>query len=63
MCFSKQPEAPINKPAYAPEDAHKHFQYDVSDDEGEKVQEPEVEPQTSKATGPKIKTTNDSIRM
>lgn len=63
MCFSKQPQAPINKPAYAPEDAHKHFQYEAETDKADTKPDPEGEPQASRATGPKIKTTHDSIRM
>lgn len=65
MCFGgKQPEAPINRPDYKPEDASKHFSFKKI--EGEKETEIPVE-QDPAAPKPKkpptIQTTNNPIRM
>ncbi|CAH0343725.1 hypothetical protein [Rhizobium sp. CECT 9324] len=36
MCIGgKQPEAPVNKPNYAPEDAWKHFESTKTNENGE----------------------------
>lgn len=64
MCIGGSPKAPINKPAYAPEDAHKHFKYgEDSGKASDTKTRVEDEPTASPATGPKIKASHDSIRM
>lgn len=64
MCFSsKQPKAPIERPTYAPEDAHKHFTTTQETDPEPKAMEEEVPQASVRATGPKIKPTAGTIRM
>lgn len=66
MCFSKQPSAPTNKPAYAPEDADKYFTSSVEED-GEAVRKlapPSAEEEAAKAApAPKQVATHKNIRM
>ncbi len=64
MCIGgKQPEAPTNSPSYAPDDAYKHFEItsqEVGKDETKQILQTD-DPQ--KVSTPKVKTSNDSIRM
>lgn len=64
MCFGgTQPAAPINRPAYAPEDAHKHFEFDSEGDSKAESPEPE-ETRAPKTSGvPRVRPDHDNIRM
>lgn len=65
MCIGgKQPEAPVNKPNYAPEDAWKHFETKTTPEPVEQPAAPAEEDQTQKRSSvPKVKATQNQIRM
>jgi hypothetical protein len=56
MCFSKQPAAPINKPAYAPEDSYTEFQSSITEPDGTTKKLP-------KAAKGSVPTVNPSTNM
>ncbi|RWI06807.1 MAG: hypothetical protein EOQ89_03495 [Mesorhizobium sp.] len=66
MCIGGQPEAPINKPAYAPEEADAHFVSKIKNPDGTEQtlkQGGPVDATPAVATKPTVKTTPHPIRM
>lgn len=61
MCFNKQPAAPIEKPSYAPEDAHKHFKV-TQEDEASGEKKVLNEPASKDGQG-RLNIMHDNIRM
>lgn len=61
MCFGGQPKAPINKPAYAPEDANKHF--DVTEQEDGGTKKVLQKGDSSRTSVPSVNPLQDIIRM
>lgn len=64
MCLGgKTPEAPVNKPAYAPEDSWKHFETSQKEEEVAQPVTP-TDDQTQRRTSvPQVKPSQKQIRM
>ena len=64
MCLGgKTPSAPVNAPAYAPEDEHKYFQTTMTDESGKVTDLKKANTETPRTSVPSVKPKQEQIRM